>query len=376
MTLKVGIVGGSIAGSVAARAFQKLGASIHWFDLVRPQPQGAVYLWTNALKALATLDLAAPVIRAGVVQHTMEFRSWEGELLWPMPVAELGAKHGAPCVLIDRQRLLDTLRELTGGPANKPLWRAQPLDAGVELLFRDGSTTRVDLLVAADGRDSPIREQLFGRSTWRNLSQYWAFGYSRIPRPEPGLSSITLGLGRRLWVSPMEDGRCYWGAAVSAARHHELCGLELEAALAQAFAGAHPPIETVLANISHPVGWIAIEDRPVRQQWTSGRTALIGDAAHLMTPDLGQGACMGIEDAVSLATVVETHGPVEGPALWERRRRARVAWITELSRSVAKAADPGGVFASRVRDQVIRRLMPPVSLREMDRLLCYSTLTS
>ncbi|MEM7152804.1 MAG: FAD-dependent monooxygenase [Myxococcota bacterium] len=375
VAVTVGIIGGGIAGSLAARAFTAVGAEVRWFDRSASPAPGALYLWTNACNALGTLGLAAPTIAAGTVQHAMEFRSWEGEPLWTMPVARLGATHGAPSVLVDRTRLLEVIRG-DSEPTEKVLWRFCQADDGVELAFEDGDTTRVDLLVGADGRASSVRQLMHGSGCSRSIGQYWAFGYANCPgvgiSPQSiGCSTITLGHDRRVWISPLGGDRVYWAVAIGKQTHATLESCEVKTAVQRAFAGAPPPISSILAGIDEHVGWMPIEDRPVRERWTAGRVALIGDAAHVMTPDLGQGACMGIEDAVSLAHHVGKGGATDLCA-WENARRVRVAVITELSRAVAKAAaGPGTTLGSRLRDRMVGPLMSMFSDAQMSQILRY-----
>src|SRR5262249_4179137 len=158
-----------------------------------------------------------------------------------------------------------------------------------------------DLVVGADGLRSPLRSRLFaslpgprysGDTSWR--------GVTAGPGPAPGGGGGTWGRGERVGLVPMADGRVYWYATGNDAEGRTFPDEHAE--VRRRFGGWHRPIAGVIdatspaAVLHHDICWL-----PPLPRFTAGRVALLGDAAHAMTPDLGQGACQAIEDAVVLA---------------------------------------------------------------------------
>jgi 2-polyprenyl-6-methoxyphenol hydroxylase-like FAD-dependent oxidoreductase len=169
-----------------------------------------------------------------------------------------------------------------------------------------------DLVVAADGIRSPIRTVLFpghpgprysGCTTWRFVA----------PRPDRSPSPAeTWGRGTIFGTFPLADGRvyCYASAFVPAGLRHDDEAAELK----RRFGDWHDPIPALIGSIGSgdvlhdDVYWLA-DPLPA---YHHGRVAILGDAAHAMTPHLGQGACQAIEDAIVLASVASP-GPGTGP---------------------------------------------------------------
>lgn len=185
----------------------------------------------------------------------------------------------------------------------------------------------MDLLVGADGINSAVRTAHFGaRSRPRRIDTVAWIGTAGF---ETGVYGETWGAGRFFGMTPVEPGRTNWYATVpEATTADELRG---------AFADWHDPIPRVLAE-TDPATWIRYEMRhlyPALPAFTAaGRVALVGDAAHAMTPNLGQGACTALLDAEALTRAVAERGPAGLPAALraygaERRRSAqRVAFAS------------------------------------------------
>ena len=82
---------------------------------------------------------------------------------------------------------------------------------------------------------------------------------------------------------------------------------------------------------------------------------LAGDAAHPMMPNIGQGACQALEDALAIADALGAgDGPAEALARYERRRRRRAAAVVRQSRQMAKLADVKGPISERGRNALLR----------------------
>jgi len=127
-----------------------------------------------------------------------------------------------------------------------------------------------------------------------------------------------------------------FGNATSRHRHEDVAGRK--ARLAERFADFAPPVQEYIAAIPsdadiHPgaISWLP------EVAWRSGRVVLVGDAAHAMSPMMGQGGCMAIEDALVLAEELGRDGDVPTAlAAFVERRAPRVSWVREQSRALGE----------------------------------------
>ena len=175
----------------------------------------------------------------------------------------------------------------------------------------------------------------------------------------------TWGRGQRFGVVPLGDGRVYWFAAT---------GPAVEAAtLRRAFAGWHEPVGALLEAtppdvvLRHPIAFLPPLPRFAGERW-----ALVGDAAHAMTPDLGQGGCQALEDAVELGAAVAAHRvAADALAAYDAARRPRAQAVAARSRRLGRFAQAGGPLAT-LRDAAVHLTPARLAERELDRLLTWT----
>jgi 2-polyprenyl-6-methoxyphenol hydroxylase-like FAD-dependent oxidoreductase len=233
-------------------------------------------------------------------------------------------------------------------------------------------TVGARVVVGADGIRSAVRRSVWpeapapvysGATAWR--------GVTAMPGSAEPLTTVTWGGGTEFGMMPLGGGRVYWWAAVTAPRGWPAPGGDELAAVRARVAGWHVPIAAVL-DATDPGAVVRTDldhlGTPL-PSYARGAVVLVGDAAHAMTPNLGQGACQSIEDAVVLASVL---GPTDdvGAALarYDGVRRPR-------SQAVARAALTMGRLgqaltnpvAVAARDTVMRLVPPSVALRSMSR---------
>lgn len=208
--------------------------------------------------------------------------------------------------------------------------------SSAEVVFGQESLT-ADLVVAADGMNSRIRRALWpevpaptysGHSVFRGIAL-------DIRDPEPGGS--TWGHGREFGRMPLTGDRVYWYAVVNT--QPGLRFVDNHAEVLRRFSRWHRPIPALLAAtppesvLYHDVSELAT---PV-ESYVKGRTVLLGDAAHAMTSDLGQGACQAFEDAVVLSAIMAADRDIPGAlAEYDEQRQPRTRMIVAASRQMGE----------------------------------------
>ncbi|NAZ88599.1 FAD-dependent monooxygenase, partial [Kineococcus indalonis] len=331
------------------------------------EPVGAgISLWPNALRALDALGVGDEVRRRAALGTGSGIRRPDGRWIGRSDVADaVRERFGDPLVVLARSELTDLLAALLPEgcrhPAD-PVARVEPGDphggARALVVLAGGQRVEADLVVAADGIASPLRTALFAGHPGPSYAGYTAWRFL-APAPPGAAGSETWGPGgQRFAIVPMAGGRVYCYATATAPP-----GVRTEdeaQELRRRFGGWHEPIPQLLAGLPardvlhHDV----LELATPLPRFHAGRVALLGDAAHAMTPELGQGGCLALEDAVTLAVLT---APVAGGALapgalpralerYTRLRLPRTTRIAARSRSVGRLTQASGPVGARLRD--------------------------
>ncbi|MEZ4265861.1 MAG: FAD-dependent monooxygenase [Myxococcota bacterium] len=365
------VAGGGIGGLAAAVALRRAGREVRVFErapAVRASGQG-ITLSANAMVALRALGLDEPVLAAGVRMVDAEIRSASGRRLAPLHMDAMEAAHGMPAVGILRGRLLDVMLDALGADLVRtaaPCASYRIAGARVTLVLEGGEAIDGDALIGADGVRSAVRDQLLGAAppryagytSWRGLANVTAAELG-----EPGFFEMW-GRGARFGGIPVSDDQFFWYAAANAPRRGSDVAGEAIRTLQARYSDFAEPVQTLLAR-SDPAEVLRtdIEDRPPSSRWGEGPVTLLGDAAHAMTPNMGQGASQALEDAVALGQCA-ARGADVATALrsYERARRHRAAAFVQASRWAGWAAqwEAGPLCAAR---DVALRVLPQSIMR-------------
>ncbi len=148
--------------------------------------------------------------------------------------------------------------------------------------------------------------------------------------------------------------------------------------LSQCFRGWHEPIEALLdASEGASILQNDVYDMDPLPRFVDRHVALLGDAAHAMTPNFGQGACQAIEDAVVLAACLKTNGSVDSALLeYQRRRAPRTRQVVLSSRRLGAFAQIESAAWCWMRDAAMRVTPKQIAARQMKSMLNFEFLTS
>ena len=166
--------------------------------------------------------------------------------------------------------------------------------------FADGSTARGKVLIGADGLKLVVREQLHGKSEPRYAG--YAARRGVLQAEVEGRMRVILGRARRFAYFPVGGPWVYWSASTNEPAGGEESPVVLKRAVLERFEGWPYSVEEFVKGTADSNTFRAdTYDRDPLKRWGEGRVTLLGDAAHPMTWDQGQGACQGIEGAVLLS---------------------------------------------------------------------------
>lgn len=347
--MKALIVGGGIGGLAAAVAFHQRGWQVEVLErAARFTEIGAgLSIQPNGLRALDTLGLGDALRAGGASGPPLGIRRRQGSWLIRNDIDELERRFG-PWAVIHRAALVDLLRAAVPTAVLRPGTTVRQVDPGGTVVH-DGGTSTADLVVGADGVHSVTR-----RSVWPQAPGPRYVGYTtwRLIASSPSVTASveTWGRGRRFGQVPMPDGRVYCYLMANAPAGSRI-GLER---LREQFAGWHDPIPALLAGVREDsVLQHDTYELPELSTYATGKVAILGDAAHAMTPNLGQGACQALEDAVTLAAAVDMLGVAAGLREYDRLRRPRTQMIARLSQRVGAPAHWRSPSLTALRDAAL-----------------------
>jgi 2-polyprenyl-6-methoxyphenol hydroxylase-like FAD-dependent oxidoreductase len=168
--------------------------------------------------------------------------------------------------------------------------------------------------------------------------------------------SESWGKGKRFGIAPIGQGRCYWYATANRPAGWSDDPADRRKLLLELFGDWHKPVtDLISAASSEEIIAGPICDRVARRQWGRGRVTLLGDAAHPMTPNLGQGAATAIEDAWTVARCLEKERTVEAALRrYEHLRAPRLARVQSISRLLGRVIQLESPVAIACRDFVLR----------------------
>lgn len=321
------IIGAGIGGLATALALRRIGIEcvvLEQVPTIREVGAG-LSLWSNALVALRELGVEEKVIAAGSPFDTFLSRTSSGRPIAESSFADLAREADAPCVCIHRAELQRILFEQLDHTQVRTGARCIDFEDSTAIL-ESGERIEADFLVGADGINSVIRRKLHGDEPPRYEGATCWRGICRASFLLPNRTSLlVLGPGTQFGAVPCGSGQVYWFLAKNAPRGTVQGKTE---ALAACRGWAAPVLDFIEATPEDAIVQNDIVDRKPLKSWGRGTVTLLGDAAHASTPNLGQGACQAIEDAVTLADAVRENPDIE--AALRNHERLRIPRTTAV----------------------------------------------
>lgn len=358
MTPRILIVGAGIGGLTLAQCFQKRNIN---FDLVERRqqtgPLGAgLSLTINATRLLEALGLGEELRRLGCVYQSGWIRNDQDTVLQHLDLRSL-SRYGE-AVAIHRADLHHVLAHGLQPQYGREVTDLSVSDDDVEVAFQ-GERASYDLVVAADGLHSSVRKSQSGTVS----SVYSGYTSWRYTQPDPlGLSDPVeyWGAGRRLGLVPIGQGQLYVFATLNSPPLVERPGFPWVL-----FRDYPAPVRQVMNSMPVETNVIQTDIRELTTHvWHSPRVAFLGDSAHGMTPNLGQGAGTSIEDAVVLAECIYQHGITEAAqTLYREVRQRRVEGISAQSRWLGHLGQIEHPLLLRLRDWTLSHTPTSVTQR-------------
>lgn len=362
---RVLIAGGGIGGIATALALQQQGIDSVIFERAPHLRDGGagLHIFTNGMLALARLGVAGEVAKTAPAQAVCHFATSTGRAIGEYPVGQFIERYGQPTVAISRSHLHSILRDattariVTGAEVTGYTEHAH----GVTLHFANGTTEDGDLLIGADGIRSTVRAQLLGPQP-PDYTGYIAWrGHAKMTPTEfpPGTFRALFGPGTRFTYYDIAPGIVHWMSVANgpAGGTDEGTPEQTLTMLRARHAGWTNPVQQILeATVPDSILRSDVMDRKPDPVWGHGRVTLLGDSAHAISFNIGQGASLAIEDALELAERLAAPGTTIPQALraYETERQHRTRPMQLLAHRIGVIGSLQNPAAIWLRDRILK----------------------
>ena len=370
--MKIAIIGGGIGGLTTAIALQRKGFTDVTVYEAAPEmlPIGAgILLATNAMTILDRLGIAQQIKAAGNVLQSVRIANHKGEILSNVDFSKIIKRYGNGTVSIHRGKLQQILLENISKNTvfvGKRLKNIENTEGGVQLHFEDKTTAEADMVIGADGIHSIVRKHLFGETPIRYSGQTCWRGIAKMTLDDPKKSVEMWGTkpGLRACVSQVNDTEVYWYITSKQKERYKLSEKETKPYLLNLVSEFNSPIQKAiqLTENQHILHNDLSDFKPIKL-WFKNNIVLMGDAAHATTPNLGQGACQAIEDALCLANCLKSTPSVNTAFLaFQNARIKKTTFVVNTSYQIGQLNNIGGFIGYRFRNFLMK--LAPTSIAE------------
>ncbi len=333
--MNVVIIGAGMGGLTTGIALKKFGHQVRIFEQTEKiLPVGAaISLWSNGVKCLNYLGLTEKIAKLGGQMDDLAYvDGLTGDVMTQFSLRPLIEEVGQRPYPVARADLQNMLMDEFGRDQiylGKKMVNLEDKADYVEVHFADGSSTQADLLIGADGTHSMTRAYVLGQQVQRRYAGYvnWN-GLVEISEDLAPAQQWTtyVGEGKRASLMPVADGRFYFFLDVPLPVGLENNRDEYKKLLKLYFADWCQPVQQLIERLDpQKTNRVEIHDIEPFTQFYKGRVVILGDAAHSTTPDIGQGGCQAMEDAIYLARSLQinTLGLEDALRRYQNKRNER-----------------------------------------------------
>lgn len=376
--MKIDIIGAGIGGLTAAIAFQKKGFTVRIFEQAKfLTPAGAgIILASNAMQVFKHLNLNTDIQLAGQTISSMNITKPNLRRLSRVSLADFENTYKVKNTAIHRGDLQMILlnkidkKHIFLGHTLKSI---MPLENGQKLIFENGEEILSNILIGADGIHSTVRKSVVSKAKIRWANQVCWRGIVNYSLPDQYHNQLNeaWGKGSRFGIVPLPDNRVYWYALKTLKK-----GVVLNVSDINTYFSEYAPL---INNIIHETKDTSIHEAEITDllpldNWFNHQICLIGDAAHAMTPNMGQGACQAIEDAYILAECLHKHPTKQAFETYQKRRQSKVNFIVNTSWSVGKIGHLSNPLLITLRHIILKLIPNTVAKKQSTKIFKLSKL--
>lgn len=355
------IIGGGIGGLTLGVALYQVGIKATVYEAAEEiKPVGAgIILGTNAMIVMKALGLDEKIRSAGQSIKNGAITDENMRILQNMPFEQIEKHFGIGTVAIHRAKLQAILIDALPKEQFIINKRCVSIIEGEQpkATFQDASTASGDFLIGADGIHSVVRQHIFptvpkrysGQTCWRGILNY------ELPYEDKGTVREIWSKEGRFAAIQISDDLVYWYAVQKANAGEKDNPETLHQDLIGAFKSFEHAESIISKTSKHQIIRGDLWDLKPTSKWHKGNIALLGDAIHATTPNLGQGGAQAIEDGLALARCFEKE---KGIAVifkkYEKIRYPKAKMVTDQSWLFGKMAHWENPLAIGLRNFMMR----------------------
>ncbi|WP_151709626.1 FAD-dependent urate hydroxylase HpxO [Acinetobacter brisouii] len=333
--MEIVIIGAGMGGLTTGIALKKFGHKVTIYEQTQKiLPVGAaISLWSNGVKCLNYLGLSAQIAKLGGQMNDLAYvDGLTGETMTQFSLQPLIQEVGQRPYPVSRADLQNMLMDEFGREdihLGKRMVALEQQAGKVKLQFEDGDDVETELLIGADGTHSITRAYVLGEQVQRRYAGYvnWNGLVDISEDLAPAEQWTTyVGEGKRASLMPVADQRFYFFLDVPLPVGLENDRSQYQNQLKEYFKGWCPQVQSLIERLDpQKTNRVEIHDIEPFLKFYKGHVVLVGDAAHSTTPDIGQGGCQAMEDAIYLARAlqVNTLGIEDALSRYQEKRNER-----------------------------------------------------
>ncbi|GAA4178108.1 NAD(P)/FAD-dependent oxidoreductase [Sphingobacterium ginsenosidimutans] len=369
MDKKVLIIGAGVAGPILALQLKKMGFDVELFEARSEDKakEGAFLGLTpnglNVLKEFVDLKL----LKEDYTPGSMKFFNSKGKQIAEHDTAYQKQQYGVETIQIKRANLNKNIL-LAAKAAGIKIWydkkfvRYHEANEQVTAYFDDGTMVAGYIMLACDGMFSEVRNQLFPNASLIKYTKVISTGgYAYVPELSEPLDSIHMNFGERGFFaySVSDKGEVWWFNNYFREQEpkpkevEKTLNTEIQDYLTKIHQNDDPLFSKIIKN-SHQIIAYPIYDVPKLLHWYKGRVCLIGDAAHGISPHIGQGASLALEDTLVIAELLKLNlDYTQAFQLFQSARQPRVERVIISARKIGMTKTKTNPITAWFRDTLI-----------------------
>jgi len=379
--MKAAIIGAGIGGLSTAIALQQAGID---FEILEAAPElkpvgAGIVMASNAMQVFQRLGIEKKIIKAGLEIVNAYGVDQDFKLISGLRVKEkIASRYGVGSYAVHRSRLQQALLEEIDAKKihlNKKLTTLSQSNQKVKISFEDGVSTEADLVIGADGIKSAVRKNIFekmplrysGQTCWRGMTKF------NLPADKQFNSYEMWGKQKGLrfgFVPIAPDEVYYFTTFFTDANGKDDPGQVKESLLRNYSSFGSLATQIIESTPKENIIRSDIFDLKPIPKWWNGRVALLGDAAHATTPNLGQGGCQAVEDAYVIAKCLKEHSSIEKAfEKYQNTRYEKALHVVNLSWSFGKMTNISNPILQSLRNGIMRAMPESMAIKQLDKIL-------